>query len=94
MKRKYVLKNKKRFYLFISTTALAVCIALFAVSAYGYKEPSCREITIMQGDTLWDIARRYNTKDDIREYIYKIKKINNLSSSNIYAGSKIKIPVS
>lgn len=43
--------------------------------------------TVVKGDTLWAIARRYNTTVD------ELVKINNIKNRNlIYVGQKIKIP--
>jgi len=93
MRKKYRLKNKKRFILFISFITFAFLTALFTVSAHGYKEYEYKEITVLQGDSLWSIAEKHCASGDIREYIYKIMEINHLSKSNIYAGSKLYIPV-
>ncbi len=53
------------------------------------------EITVQEGDTLWNIAKPYyNGKEDYREYIYQIRRINNLKQAVIYPGQIIVIPVS
>ena len=41
---------------------------------------------VKKGDTLWDIANKYNTS------VSKIKSLNNLSTNIIQIGQKIKIP--
>lgn len=91
MNKRYVLKNKARFYIFIVTLLLTLCTVLSVTRAYGYKETKYQVITIRSGDTLWSIAEKYNKKGDIREYIYKLKEINHLKDSNIIAGSKLKV---
>ena len=42
-------------------------------------------IEIKSGDTLWDIAKQYNTEPNvsIHEYIYELKQINGLKSDKI-----------
>ena len=93
MKTKYILKNKKRFYVSIFTLVLLLFTTLFATNAYGYKEPSYRQITVRSGDSLWAIALKYSNENDVRKYIYKIKKVNHLETSNINVGVQLKIPV-
>lgn len=92
MRKKLVLKNKFRFALIISVFFLLACSTVFASSAYGYREPQYKYVSVAAGDTLWGIASRYKNSEDIRKYIYKIKKINNLKTSMIYEGEVIKIP--
>ena len=52
-----------------------------------------REITeyyVEQGETLWSIAQQYKPEFmDIREYVYEIQQLNNIS--NLYAGDIIQI---
>lgn len=91
MKKRYTLKNKKRF--FLSVAFLIVCLVMigYATKSYSYKEPEYRTITVKSGDTLWQIAREYNKGGDIRRYIYDIRNINNLEDCNIIEGTKLKI---
>ncbi len=68
--------------------------AVFAASVHGYKEQMFNYIVIQQGDTLWDISLKY--KDDnqeVRKYIYDLKRINNLTDSTLFLGDVLKIPV-
>ena len=51
-----------------------------------------KTITVRQGDTLWDIASKHCGKMEIRQYIYQIKKVNNLDDAIIYVGQKINLP--
>lgn len=53
-----------------------------------------KEIQIEYGDTIWDIAKNNISKgEDIRDYIYEIRKINNLDTANIYPGKIILVPI-
>jgi LysM repeat protein len=92
MKNKYILKNRRRFFSIIFTLILILFTTLFATNAYGYKEPAYKQITVKSGDSLWTIALKYNNNDDVRKYIYKIKKVNHLNSSAIYVGTQLRIP--
>jgi hypothetical protein len=93
MNKKYVLKGKGRFTVTIIVVLTIILSAFFANTVYGYKKPSFKVITVKSGDTLWDIAKKYSDNKDIRKYIYDIKEVNNLNSSFIYEGSRIRVPV-
>jgi LysM repeat protein len=43
--------------------------------------------TVQPGDTLWRISQRYQLNID------ELKKVNNISGTNLKKGAKIKIPV-
>jgi hypothetical protein len=50
-------------------------------------------VSVIQGDTLWAIASEYKPgNQDIREYIYSIKKANHLSTSTLQAGQTLVLP--
>ncbi|OPJ57163.1 cell division suppressor protein YneA [Alkalithermobacter paradoxus] len=79
-----------------------VCIILlmllFIVNPFNLRKEDIElefvEIQIQSGDTLWNIAREYiNEKEDIRNYIYEIQKLNNLNEPYIYPGKVILIPI-
>ena len=70
-------------------------IALFNVSiAKSSNEAEIIDYTIAPGQTLWSIAREYtpNSKD-IRETIYEIKQLNNMTDSSIYPRQTIQIKI-
>ncbi|HHW00778.1 MAG TPA: LysM peptidoglycan-binding domain-containing protein [Clostridiaceae bacterium] len=92
MKKRYYLKNKKRFATSILLAILVVFAFLCVTSVYGYKETSYDNVYVKKGDTLWDIAEKYKQRGDIREYIKEIKKINNLESDIIFEGDVLIIP--
>lgn len=79
---------------------IAVCCTVFGSflsSAHGNRmeEPVnfkyYKSITIEEGDTLWGIAEEYMTDDyeSIREYVYALKKMNNLTTDEIKTGEKL-----
>lgn len=71
-------------------------IAVFVVGTVGSAGKNARKeyksITVRQGDTLWNIAAQYRGETEIREYIYQIKKLNNLDNATIYPGQKLDLP--
>lgn len=73
-----------------------VMAAIFGIAAelQTKYEITYKTITIQQGETLWDIANEYvNPNQDIRDYIYKIKELNNMNTSELYTGQELKIIV-
>jgi len=92
MNHKLVLKNKKRFTAFIFLLLFFTATTFYASHSYGYREPQYKTVMVKYGDTLWDIAKTNANNSDIRKYIFKIKKLNCLSDSNIYPGITLKLP--
>lgn len=92
-KNKYVLTNKRKFFSFLFIISLITFTLIYTVSVSGYEEPRYQSIVVQSGDTLWAIAEKYSNNSNIREYIYNIKKINNLDSSMLYENTAILIPV-
>ncbi|HOQ36711.1 MAG TPA: LysM peptidoglycan-binding domain-containing protein [Acetivibrio sp.] len=91
MKKRYVLKNKKRFFTFIAVVLIGFCTIINATRSYGYKEPEYKTILVRRGDTLWGIAERYNKRGDIRKYIYDVMVLNNLENCDIFEGMELKV---
>lgn len=58
-------------------------------------EGSCQIVQVTRGDTVWSIAGRYvGEKEDIRNLVIAIKKLNNLGNDvAIYPGQSLKVPV-
>ena len=82
--------NKKRFILAIMIL-IALIITLFSNCLAG-KKVETEDLVVSTGDTLWSIACEYK-KDgqDVREYIYELRKLNNLENCTIYPGQELKI---
>ena len=67
------------FIVLCFATITKVCIKiLFEDTSYYITEYQTEDYTVSNGETLWDIAEEHK-KDgqDIREYIYELRKINN-----------------
>ena len=92
MNKRYVLKNKRRFCGFIIVLVVLLMTVLFIGTSYGYKPSVNIQHSVGQGDTLWNIAEQYNPNGDVRKTVYEIRKLNNLNSSDIYAGDTLIIP--
>lgn len=97
MSKKYVIINKRRFFTFI-TISLLILIAITTLIVTSHKSHSQEEIyfneyKVGEGDTLWRISKYYSDGNiDIRQFIYEIKKLNDMETSAIYEGDIIKIP--
>ena len=51
-------------------------------------------ITVEKGDTLWNIAEKYNDEDhysSIYDYMNELRRMNNLTSDELYAGQSLVI---
>ena len=88
--------NKKKFVRAILTMLFIVLVGMLVMSntfASNEKvETKEIEYVVCKGDTLWKIAERYKLENqDPREYIYEVKKLNNMASATIYEGQTIKI---
>jgi len=92
MRKRYALKNRTRFFAFVSAVAVIAFTALYAATVYAFKEKPYRIIEVKSGDTLWEIAQDYGGGNDVRRYIFEIERINGLSGGLIYAGTSLKLP--
>ena len=91
--------NKTKFIR--SNIILAILIGsivIFANKTYSNVETKYKEEYIYAGDTLWSIAEKelqnnkYFEGKDIRYVVNELKNINNLASSSLKEGDKLKIP--
>lgn len=84
------MKIKNKFKFIRSTTILILIIlGIFCISISQNKKEYI-DYTVGRGETLWSIAAD-NTNGDIRDYIYTIKDINGMTTSNLQEGQTIKI---
>lgn len=96
MKKRYKIKSKLRFTLFMTIVLLIVFSfagTIFGANAEGLTKSTYSEIQIQTGDTLWELAQEFGPNDkDVREVVYEICKINDISADSIYPGQTILIP--
>lgn len=50
-------------------------------------------VTIAPGETIWSVAKALNNNGDVRELVDQIIKVNDLNSSDLTAGTKIRVPL-
>jgi LysM repeat protein len=93
MKRKYILKNKRRFSVFIIFLVLLIVSTGYIVNAGTVQTKTSYDVVrIEKGDTLWEIASLYAENSDPRAYIYEIKKLNKLDGDLIFEGQELYLP--
>lgn len=98
MTKTYRVANKLRFTVFVVLMILilttAISFALGLNTAVSLTVSEYMDVPITYGDTLWSIAEAYMpTDNDIRESVYELCKINDISASELYAGMTIKVPI-
>ena len=84
------MRIKNKFKFIRSTTILILIIlGIFCISISQSKKEYI-DYTVGRGETLWSIATDH-TDGDIRNYIYTIKNINGMTTSELQEGQTIKI---
>ncbi len=88
--------NVKRIILNILFALFIIMLfRVITVFELGKEDVKTYNIIIQDKDTLWNIASKV-AKDndiDIQKVIYDIKDVNNMSSSNIFDGQTLLIPI-
>jgi hypothetical protein len=59
----------------------------------GAAGPTTARITVVQGRTLWQIARTIDPRTDPRITIERIRELNGLPDSSVRAGQELLIPL-
>jgi len=96
IKRRNAIRRKRR--LMVSMLVLAVLISIpaffYSISAKNADKEVYPVYTVKQNDTLWDIADNItDEKTDVRETIYKIGKLNDITENDIIEpGQRILLP--
>lgn len=93
-------KNKKKFIrAIILIIGITISLVLLMTGkTFSHQEPKYKNVAIISGDTLWDIAaieqksNEYYKDKDIRDIIQDIISKNNLKSSTLKADQILEIP--
>ena len=96
--KKTVIVNKFRFTLFITVCVLVMSLFFGTIigsfDARGAQEEHFVSVNVKANDTLWNLAKTYGPQNaDIRETVYRICKVNDVSASTIVPGQQLLIPV-
>ncbi|OCA83742.1 cell division suppressor protein YneA [Pseudobacillus wudalianchiensis] len=85
---------KENFFvlLFMTVTIIAGIMLIFSVSE---DQIPYKEITVQEGDSLWSIAKEYNSGQEMKEedFIMWVQKENRLHSVKILPGDTLVIPI-
>ena len=90
--------NIKRFFtsIFLLISFIIVFLLFIGNNSFSHQELTQKEIYIVEGDTLWTIARKekeenpYYSEKDIRDIIYEIKKLKQFEENhNLMPGEKL-----
>ncbi len=95
---KYKIVSKTRFtisvmiFILLATAVISLLFGNNEVNSASYMQYDT--VVVKPGDTLWNIASSHNTNGtDIRELIYEISSINELSGEFIVPGQTLMIPI-
>ncbi len=94
------IKNKKKFIraIFIILGIVIGLNFILISRVFSNQEITYKTVSVVTGDTLWDIAKReeayndYYSGTDVRDIIEDIKDVNNLGSSSLSESQVLKIP--
>lgn len=93
------LTTRGRVVLF-ALVAFPVAIALFAMSLNGgeafatadARSDSFDYVTVLAGQSLWELALELDPSADPRDVIYDVLRLNQLTSAQIYPGQRLAVP--
>lgn len=98
-KRSCKVRNSKGKILIKNIALLFILFCAFGIMTnveFGKKATKTDEIIVKSNDTIWNIASDIcQEKQDlnVQNVILEIRQINQLTSSNIYAGQVLSIPI-
>ncbi|GAC1445065.1 MAG: hypothetical protein NVSMB55_23950 [Mycobacteriales bacterium] len=81
--------------------ALGALLLLAAISVgrtgsqaatYVENGPTVQQTTVQPGETLWSVAQRIAPRNDPRDVIAQIQRINHLSTSSVQVGQQLLLP--
>ncbi len=88
------IKDPTRLKLFCFVIFFITVLLLQSKWLYSSDYQRTKWVVVSAGESLWDIAARYKSdREDIRNYMYKIKEINMLKSSMVLEGQELELPV-
>jgi len=98
-KHYYRISNPVRFFIFVVISIMIVIFAGYTLSGASNAEAAAvktyAQVTIHEGDNLWNIVEQYNPDSNINveNAIYDIYEINDISADEIVPGQVIFVPI-
>ena len=95
----YRITDPVRFFLAVVISIMIVIFAGYSIIGAAQAQAATvrtyKQVTIQDGDNLWNLVEMYNpdARIDIRDAIYDIYEINDIDESDIRPGEKIFIPI-
>ena len=89
-------KQKAKFQMVCVIIALVFTLLCITAYAWGGNSSSVvyKEVTVAAGDTVWEIAARYTVgRMDVRQIIYEMEQVNDVSYGNLQVGDVLLVPV-
>ena len=86
------LKIKLLVYLYFFSSLMIFFVKKPINHVNYYQNTSIVEYKIQEGDTLWGISHKFTTKNH-EEFIYLVKKLNNLDNSLLFIDQIILLPI-
>ncbi len=99
MKKNRINRNKgisKRIKIVLFIFTLLMIFTFFSSFQMGKNKLQTYDIVVDNSDTIWNIAKnicKKNSNLNIQNVVIEIKEINNLSSSDIYVGQTLSLPI-
>lgn len=94
--KKYKLINKLRFYVFVFGIIAFTLISSMILNIQNVQGESLIKYDVVivdSGDTIWEIAKKYNNQhEDLRKFVYQIKKANDIYGDILKPNQKLRIP--
>ena len=98
-KHHYRIVKPFRFFIFVAISIMVIVFAGYTAIGAGNAEAAAVrtyvQVTVDEGDNLWNIVERCN-KDaniDVQSVIYDVYDINDIDAADISPGDKLFIPV-
>ena len=95
----YRIVKPVRFFMFVLISIMILVFAGYTVIGAGNAEAAAVrtyvQVTVGEGDSIWDIVDRCNRGSviDVQSAIYDVYEVNDIDAADVHPGDKLFIPV-